>query len=172
MKGAILLAVLILLAYLQVTAAPFLTISAAQADLLLISLALLMVYQGPKVAMVSLPLIALFLGFTSDRSPAVIILALLPLLPLAYWLEEAGAPISRFLQTLLAVGVTGMWARVLLAMTVVAEGASMQAGALVFSVVMPGLMLDILLLSLAYLVCRLLRCEPKTLAMPRERYRA
>jgi hypothetical protein len=49
-------------------------------DLLLVTLAILMVFQGRKAAMISLPVIAILLGFASDRSPATIILALLPLL--------------------------------------------------------------------------------------------
>jgi hypothetical protein len=172
MKAGVIFVLLLMLCYAQVTAAPFFMVSAAQADLLLVSLAILLVFQGPKVAMVSLPVIAVLLGFVSDRSPAVLIIALLPLLPLAYWLEEAAPTVARYAQTLFAVGVTGLWARTVLSITVFAQGAPVDVGALIFQVLVPGLILDLTLLSLAYLGCRLLGWEPRSLSPARQRYRA
>lgn len=172
MKTAAIFVTLLLLAYVQVTAVPFFMVAAAQVDLLLVSLALLMVYQGRKTAMICLPVIAVLLGFVSDRSPAVLVLALLPLLPLAYWFEEGGPPVSRYVQTMIAVGATSIWARVLLATTTFAQGAQVDITALALQVVLPGLVLDLTLLSLAYLAFRLLGCEPRSLSPMRERYRA
>lgn len=171
MKPVVIFVALMLLAYLQVTAAPFVVVSAAQFDLFVVSLAILMVFQGPRTAMISLPILAVLAGFTTDRSPAIFILALLPLIPLAYLIAEAGPPISRYLQTAGAVLATGAWARILLATTAIAQGASMDWFALIFQLVAPGLVLDLALLSFAYLGCRLLRWEPRSLSPTRERYR-
>jgi hypothetical protein len=172
MRGLVIGVALLLLACLQVSAVPYFMLSAAQADILLVTLALLLVFQGPRVAMVSLPMIAVFLGFLSDRSPATLILAFLPLLPLAYWLDQSGTPVPRYVQTVFAVGTTGLWARLLLSATNYTQGAQVELGSLFFNILLPGLVLDLALLSLAYLALHLLGWEPRSLSPARERYRA
>ncbi len=172
MKAAVIFAIILILAYLQVTAAPYFLFMGAQVDLLLVSLALLLTYQGPRTAMITLPVIALVLGFVSDRSPAMLIVAFTPLLPLAYWMDNAATPLSRYMQTVLAVGATSAWARCVLAIGPWIDGANVSPGVLVFQVVLPGVILDLALLSLAYLASWLLRWQPRSLSPARERYRA
>jgi hypothetical protein len=171
MKPLALLVALIVLAVAQVTVAPLFPVASAQADLLLVALALLTVFAGRHAAMVSVPLMAIFLGFASDRSIGILILAFLPFPLLAFWLAEGGPPMTRFMQTLLAVVATGTWARTLLAMSAVAGGASLEVGALLVQYVIPGAFIDGLLLALCYLPLRLLRLEPRGLSPVRQRYR-
>lgn len=159
-----------LLALLQVTAAPFFPLASAQVDLLMVTLAMLFVFAGPRRAMMAVPMIALVLGFISTRSPALLLLAFLPLPPLAYWLDLAGPPMTRFLQTMVVVAITGAWARLLLALSAMTQGAEPELGALVFSLILPGMFFDILFLSLAYLPARLIGWEPRSTSPLRERY--
>lgn len=171
MSKAILPLALVVVAVAQVTVAPRFTVALAQADLLLVSLAVVTVFAGRSAAMVSVPLMAFFLASLTGRSVGLLILAFVPFPLLAYWLSEDGPPITRYLQTLMAVVATGMWARVLLALATIPGGADFAFGVLVVQYLVPGLLLDAALLSLCYLPCRLLGLETRDLSPRREYYR-
>ncbi|MDZ7727100.1 MAG: hypothetical protein U5Q44_02275 [Dehalococcoidia bacterium] len=164
------LVLVLVLALLQVTAAPFFPIASAQADLLLVTLGMLFVFAGPRRAMIAVPMMAIVLGFLSSRSPALLVLAFLPLPPLAYWLNIAGPPLTRFLQTAMVVLITGAWARGLLGLAAIAQGADAAFGTMIVHIILPGMVLDGLFLSLAYLPARLIGWEPRSTSPLRERY--
>lgn len=154
---------------LQVTAAPLFSLSGSIPDLALLTLATIAVFLGPRWAMVCMPIAALFLGFLTSHEPAVFILAYLPMLPLAAWLA-ATAPLTRFLQTAITVGATGLWARTLLSVGAMASGAAVDVGGLVGWVLLPGLFLDLALLTVAYPTFRVIGWEPKSLALRADGY--
>ncbi len=147
-------AALLLAALAQVTVASLFPWQAALPDLALLTLLLFAAFAGPATVMVGLPLLALSLGFASDRSPALILLAYLPLLPIAASLEQTALPLNRYTTWLLAGLATGAWARVVLALGAIAQGASADLSVVVFRLVLPGLVLDGLLLSMVYLPVR------------------
>jgi len=171
MIAVVLPLLLVAVAVAQVTVAPRFPIGLAQADLLLVSLALVTVFVGRRAAMVSVPLLAFFLASLTGRSFGLLIVAFVPFPLLAFWLAEGGPPITRFLQTLAAVAATGVWARVLLALATVAGGAEIDVSTLVISYLVPGLFLDAALLSACYLPCRLIGLDPQDLSPAREYYR-
>lgn len=170
MKALAVLIAIILVCAAQVTIAPLFPLFSAEASFLLVTLAILLVFAGSTTALVATPLMALFLGFASDRSPALLLLTLLPLPPLAYWLSESQLPMTRGVQLFVVVAVVGAWARCLLALSAVLQGADAEIGTLIVRFVIPGIFIDGLFLLLAYVPCRLLGLEPRSLSPYRERY--
>jgi len=154
----------------QVTVAPLFPMSAAIPDLGLVTLLLLAVFAGPKTVMVAMPMYAIFLGFASERSPGLLVLAYLPLLPLAYLLEEASLPLSRLFRLLVVGGATGVWIRGIMAMSSVAQGAEFAVGDLIGSLLVPGLFLDLALLTIAYLPFRLIGLTSRGMTLQRGGY--
>ncbi|HMS57432.1 MAG TPA: hypothetical protein PKA49_01155 [Tepidiformaceae bacterium] len=170
MKTVALAMALLLAALAQAAVAPLFPLSAAVPDLCLLALVMVVAFGGPRAAMVAVPVVALGFAFASNRSAALVLLAYLPLLPLAFVLEEGGLPLNRFAQTLVAGVATGLWARLALALGAMADGAAPQPGLLVAAVLVPGVMLDLLMLTMAYLPLRALGVEPRALEIPRSRY--
>ena len=80
------------------------------------------------------------------------------------------APLTRFLQTGVAVGATGLWARTLLSVGAMASGAAVDIGGLVGWVLLPGLILDLALLTVAYGSFRVIGWEPQRLSLGVEGY--
>lgn len=139
----------------QVTIAPFFPLDAAVADVGLLALVLLSLAAGPKSTMVALPLMALLTGFTTDRSPGLLIFCYLPYLPLAYAFNQVQLPLPRFVRVAAATLTTGMWARGLLGGLAFLQGAPFAPGDLIAAIIIPGLALDALLVALLYVPCRL-----------------
>ncbi len=166
--GVGLLVVLIALA--QVSVAPLFPVSAAVPDYALVLLVVLTVFAGPATVMVALPLMAVCLGFASDRSPGLLLLAYLPLLPLALYLENSQMPLNSYSQMALAGVATGAWARLILALGAIAGGADPSFGAIAGQLVIPGLFLDFALLTLVYAPFRLLGWSGRGMSLQRSRW--
>ena len=154
----------------QVTVAPLFPVSAAVPDYALVMLVILTVFAGPTTVMVALPLTALLLGFASDRSPGLLVMAYLPLLPLALYVEDSRMPLNRYAQMAVAGVATGAWARLLLAFGAIAGGADPSFGAIVGQLVIPGLFLDFALLTLVYAPFRLLGWSGRGMSLQRSRW--
>lgn len=166
--GVCLLVVLTALA--QVSVAPLFPLSAAIPDYALVTLVILTVFAGPATVMLALPLMALSLGFASDRSPGLLLLAYLPLLPLSLYVEEARVPLNRYAQMAVAGVATGAWARTLLALGAIVGGADPAFGALAGQLVIPGVFLDLALLTLVYVPLRLLGWTGRGMSLQRSRW--
>jgi len=165
MRGLAIGAALLFAALAQVTVAPLFPIEGAVFDFMLVTLLTITVWAGPRAAMVSLPFAAIFLGFAGDRSPGLLIIAYLPLVPLAFVVAEANFPLNRFLQSIVVGVGAGMWARLALSAGAFIGGADVTLSALLFLVLVPGLFLDILLMTFAYMPFRLagMTARPMTL---------
>lgn len=161
---------LVLVALVQVTVAPLFPLRGALPDVPLVALALLAALAGPMPVMIGLPLLAVCLGFVSDRSPALLLLAYLPLLPLASALGQAALPPSRYARLVVAGAGTGLWARTVLAAGAIAQGADFAAGGLLSQLLLPGLVLDLSLLALTCLAMRALGWEVQELSLQRRGY--
>jgi hypothetical protein len=155
-KAILVLLLIVATAMVQVTVAPLFPISGAVPDFALVLLVTLAVFAGPRAAMLAIPFTAIFVGFATDRAPGLLIIAYLPLLPLALGLQEWRVPLNQYMRVLAAGGGTGLWIRVVLALAAIAQGADVAAGALVFQVLLPGLFLDLALLTIAYAPFRLI----------------
>lgn len=163
-------AALFVAATAQVTVAPLFPIEGAVPDIVLVTLVTLATWAGPRTAMVSLPIVAIFLGFGSDREPGLLIIAYLPLLPLSLVVDEANLPLNRFGQVLLTGAGTGLWARLVMSAGAFVSGAAVSLSGLLFLVLVPGLLLDILLLTFAYLPFRLMGMNARPMTLQRSTF--
>lgn len=167
MRAGLVLLLTIMVAVTQVSVAPLFPVAAATFDFALAALAILMVFVGPRSVMYALPLTAVFLGFATDRSPALLLLGYLPLLPAAAILDDLRVPINRYV-LVIAVGVaTGLFVRLLLGLAAVAHGAAFPLGAVAWQLLLPGMLLDFGLLTILYFPLRLVGWEPQSMTLRR-----
>jgi hypothetical protein len=161
---------LALAAMAQVTIAPLFPVGSANFDFVLISLGAVMAFRGPRSLLVGMPFAAICLAFATNRAPGLMVLAYLPMLPAALWLAESGPPMTRSMQVFSATVVTGMFSRALLGMGAISGGAEPAMGTLLLGIVLPGVFLDLALLSLAYFPSRLLGLETGEITLQPGRY--
>lgn len=154
----------------QVTLASLFPLRGAVLECGLIAVVLLALTAGPRAAMVALPFTALAVGFAGDRAPGLLLLAYLPVLPLAAFVEEARPPFARYLQVLGVVVACGLWARGILALGPIAQGADLSLLALIRDLLLPGVLLDLLAFTAVYLPIRMLGRGANTFTLERERY--
>lgn len=167
MKALLVVTLAVVVAIGQVTVAPLFPMGAATFDFALLTLALFMVFAGPRTVMVAVPLTALLLGFTSGHSPALLLLAYLPLLPASAYVAGLQLPLSRYAQLLLVGTATGMFARLVLSLAAMAQGADFDLSGLAWQVLVPGLFLDACLLTIAYFPLRIVGWEPQRISLQR-----
>jgi len=161
---------LVLLALAQVAIAPLFPLGGAIPDLALIGILALALYEGPHPAMVAIPVLALLIGFGTDRSPSLLLLAYLPVLPLAFFLATAGLPLNRYAQASLTAVIGGMAARFFLALGPLTQGAAFSVGGLTKDLLLPGAFLDWALLTAAFIPLRFLGREASRLTLSRSSY--
>ena len=158
----------------QVTVSPLFPFSIAQFDIPLVFVAWTTLFRGPKTAMWVVPVAAILLGMLTFRSPALFLLALLPVVPM---IAISGVSYTNFLlgnywRSLLVVMVAGAWARTLFALAAIAQGADPAFGTLVGSIIIPGIFLDGTLLTLAFAPSRLIGLDVANMALTRGGYTA
>lgn len=170
MKPILTLLLIIVTAMVQVTVAPLFPISGAVPDFPLVLLVMLAVFSGPTAAMFAIPVTAIFVGFASDRAPGLLILAYLPLLPLGLAMQEWRIPLNQYMRVAGAGVGTGAWIRGLLALSAVAQGADVAVGPFIFQVLVPGLFLDLALLTIAYVPLRLIGWSGRGMSLQRGGY--
>jgi hypothetical protein len=159
--------VALLAALMQVTVSPLFPLGGAVADLGLIAVAFLAIAGGGRAAMLGVPLVALFLGFASNHSPALLLVAYVPLLPLAFLLEQSKMRVGPYIRVGAAVLITGAWARVVLATSAFVAGAEFAPGPLIADIVIPGIAFDAAFFSLCYGALRLARRTAPSLGLER-----
>lgn len=159
-----------LAAVLQVTVAPLFPLGSAVPDLVLTTLVTVAVYAGPRRAMVAVPLAAVLLSFTTGRSAALLLVAYVPLLPLAALLAEGHVPLNRFAQTVTGGVLTGVWARTTLALGAIVGGADPQVMTLLFAILVQGILLDAFTVTAAYLPWKVIGLHPRSLSLARTGY--
>lgn len=170
MRQLSIVVLVVITAVTQVSVAPLFPVSAAVPDIALVTLVILTVFAGPTTVMFGLPLMAICVGFDSDRQPGLLLMAYLPLLPLALFLEESRIPLNRYAQMALAGMATGAWARSVLAFGAIAGGADPAFGAIIGQLVIPGLFLDFALLTVVYAPVRLLGWTGRGMTLQRSRW--
>ena len=170
MKGLGAVVATIFAAIAQVTIAPLFPVGYVVFDFVLLTLILIAAFSSPKRAMLCVPIAAIAYGFLSNREPGLLVLAYLPLLPLGLYLEESPIPLNHYARTALAFGATGIWARGLLVLGSILGGADASLGLIVFHVLLPGLLLDLSLLTLVYIPLRLLGWSGQGMSLSRGGY--
>lgn len=170
MKPVLFVVALTLVTLLQVAVAPLFPLRAAIPDLTLITVMAIALCWTPRPAMIAIPVLAVLFSFASDRAPGLVLLAYLPLLPVAYALEQARLPINRYSQAAIATVVGGAAARLILALGPMAQGAEFTLGVLTKDLILPGTVLDWSLLTLAYVPLRLAGLEASRMTLYRSNY--
>ncbi len=157
----------VLAAAAQVTVAPLFPAGAAVADAGLIMLMALAFFAGPTTVMFALPFFAVCAGFLTNREPGLLLLGYLPLLPMAAWLESTTVPLTGIGRFLITAAITGISVRLAQTIGAAANGASIPVWTTLSSVFIPGLVFDLCLLTLVYVVCRSIRLEPQRMTLGR-----
>jgi hypothetical protein len=139
----------------HVAAAPMFPLHGAQPDAVLLALFAISVGFGPRFGMAALAPMALLLSFLSGRDPALLIAGYIPMLPFGYFLEGWRVPLNRFFRSMIAVVACGMWARFILAAGAYGDGATFSLRELTGDVLIPGAILDAVLVALLSLPLRL-----------------
>ena len=170
MKGLAVTGLLVVVALAQVTVAPLFPLSGAVPELGLLVLLLLGLFMGPGPVMIGLPALAILQGFASDRAPALLVIAYLPLLPFAAALEDWRVPLWEYPRAVIAVVAAGVWLRGVLAFASIAQGAEPSIGPLILDVLFPGAFLDLALLTVAYVPLRFLGWGGQRLSLQGSRY--
>jgi hypothetical protein len=145
----------VLAAALQVTVAPLFAVAGTTADFGVIAIVVTLLAAGPRAAMVMTVAFALALGLASTRSPGLLLAGYPAILLTAYALERYGLP-GDFPRLLAAAAAGGAGVRLLLAFGAFASGAAFAPVPLMRDVLLPGLVIDAVLVALAYLPMRLL----------------
>lgn len=149
----------------QVTVSPLFPLSAAVPDLPLLALLMLAVFGGRKPVMYGLPVLAICLGFVSAHAPGLLIIAYLPLLPLATLFDDWQLPLGRYVRVAVGGVAAGLWLRLVLSFAAVVQGADFSFGALLGQVLFPGVILDLALLTVAYVPLRFIGWSGRTMGM-------
>ncbi len=174
MSGILTFLAVFAVAILQVSLAPLFPFSIAQADIALVFIAWLTLFRSPKTAMWVAPVMAVLLGFMTNRSPAMFLLGFLPLLPLIALsgVSYTNIILGNYWRALAVVVLTGAWARVIFALAAMSHGADPAIGTLVGSIIIPGIFLDGALLTLAFAPSRLIGLDVANMALTRGGYTA
>jgi hypothetical protein len=160
-------AVFFVAALAQVTVAPLFPLEGAVVDLGLVALLGVALAAGPRPAMVALPVLAICLGFAGTHSPGLVLLLYLPLLPLAFLLEQAPVPLGNYLRLGIAMVATGLWSRAVVSGVAFTQGADVPPVDLVVDVLIPGLIFDVVFFTLLYVPLRLLGRSGRSMTLRR-----
>lgn len=153
----VLLTVLLLLATVlaQVAIAPLFPLLGAVVELPVVVLLLLAVFAGPYAVMIGLPVLVLFLGFSTNVEFEWLVIAYLPLLPCAAWIQRHRAiPQTPYALVLVMVLAAGIWARAVFTAVAMTSGASLAAGPVLTDILFTGALLDAAVVSVVYALCR------------------
>ena len=154
MRAALLLLLLLATVLAQVAVAPFFPLAGAVVELPVVVLLLLAIFAGPRAVMIALPILVLFLGFSTNVEFEWLVLAYLPILPCAAWIQRQRAiPQTPYALVLGTTFVAGVWARGVFAAVTMASGASPDA-AVIVDILLPGAAFDAVVLSVIYGLCR------------------
>ena len=151
------LAVVLLLATVlaQVAVAPLFPLAGAVVELPVVVLLLLAIFGGPQAVMIGLPVLVLFLGFSTNVEFEWLVIAYLPLLPCAAWIQRRRAiPQTPYALVLVMVIAAGIWARAVLSAVAMTSGASLAIGPVITDVLLAGAVLDVAVVSVVYGLCR------------------
>ena len=164
MRAALLVLLIVATVLAQVAIAPFFPLAGVVVELPVVVLLLLAIFAGPGAVMVGLPLLVLFLGFSTNVEYEWLVLAYLPLLPCTAWIQRQRAiPQTPYaLALVMAVGAA-VWTRLVFATVAITSGASPDLGSLVTGILLPGVAFDAALLSVGYILCRQVRLPTHSL---------
>lgn len=146
---------MVLIAVIQVSVVPLFPVAGAQADVGLIAILVTAMLAGPRPAMLATPILALAVGLAGSRAPGLILLGYAAVLPLAALIEDLPYPLGRAARILATAVVAGLWLRLLLGIAAISAGGEFAVNDLIFQVLLPGMVFDVVLIGLAYVALQL-----------------
>ncbi len=166
---AALIALLVLATTLaQVVVAPLFPLQGMVVELPVVALLLLAVFAGPRAVMITLPLLVIAIGFSTNVEFEWLVLAYLPLLPCAAWIQrQALIPQTPYLLVLGMAFASGLWVRAVFSGVAMLSGASLSVDAIVFDALLPGALFDAVVASIAYALCRWIGWTTRSLDLER-----
>lgn len=165
MSGAAAALALVMAMLAQGAIAPLFPLSVAVMDIPLVTLALIAFFAGTERAMIGLPVMVVAAVFAAGHDAITVAIAYLPLVPLAAYVEQSNLPLSRGVR-FCAVGLAiGIWVRLVFSATALLNGGSFAMGGLILDILLPGFVLDLALLALAYGAMRLIGWEPRKMTL-------
>lgn len=170
MREAIYAVGLLLAVAMQTSVAPLFRAAGAEASIVLLFVLLVLIIEGPKPAMVAAPAAGVLYAFAAGLSPALVLVGTVPLVLVAAWLEDIRLPVARFALVAAVFVIAGLWLRLVLATGAIIQGSDAALWELVSRVLIPGALLDLSLLAVAYLPIRLVGFEPREMSLGASRY--
>jgi hypothetical protein len=170
-RAALLVLLVLATVLAQVAIAPFFPLAGAVVDLPVVVLLLLAIFAGPGAVMVALPLLVLFLGFSTNAGYEWLVLAYLPILPCAAWIQRQPLiPQTPYALVLAMAVAAAVWTRLVFAGVALTSGASIDVSGLVADILAPGAAFDAVVLSVAYFLCRQVRLPTRSLDLDRAEF--
>ena len=154
----------------QVSVAPLFRLAGAEFAFVLLFVLLVLVIEGPGPAMIATPAAAILLSFAAGRAPGLMLIAFLPLVVAAAWLDDLRLPVTRSAVIGGAFLVASGWARLVLAVAAIIQGADVALATLFIDVLLAGILLDLALLTVAAGIVRLVGSEHRPLSLGAARY--
>jgi hypothetical protein len=170
MREAIYAAALLLAVAAQTSVAPLFRLAGAEASIVMLFVLVVLVLEGPRPAMVAAPIAAVLYAFAAGITPALVLLGFVPVVLIGAWMEELRLPVARFVLVAGAFLLATAWLRLVLAAGAILDGADAALWVLVSSVLVPGAVLDLALLGVAYLPARLGRIELREMSLGGARF--
>ncbi len=145
----------------QTAAAPLFTAANAAPAFGVVFLAVLTVFKGSRTGMIATPVLAIAEAWLRGLEPGVLLVAYAPVVPLADLASRGGRPLfGPGVRLTGAVLLAGAWARSTALLVVVLGGASVGVSAVVFQLLVPGALIDMLLVAAVYVPLRVGIGEP------------
>jgi hypothetical protein len=119
---------------------------------------------------VAAPIAAILYAFAAGIAPALVLIGFVPLVLIGAWVEDLRWPVARFalVATTFLSGTAIL--RLTLATGAIVQGADAATWTLVGHVLIPGAVLDLALLGIAYVPLRVGRIELREMSLNASRY--
>ena len=118
--------------------------------------------------MVLTPLVALFTALSGNRAPGLLLIGYAAIIPIGYVLDRYGMPPGHYPRILATAILSGLWIRLVLSLGAMASGAELAVLELLRSVLIPGVLIDAVLITLAYGALRLFGYGRMTFGLQRQ----
>jgi hypothetical protein len=170
MREALYAVALLLAISVQTAVAPLFRFGSAEASIVLLFVLFVLILEGPRPAMVAAPAAAILYAFAAGLSPALVLIGFAPLVLIGAWIEALRWPVARFALVAGTFVAATAVLRLVLAAGAVLQGADAAVWTLIGRIMIPGAILDVALLGIAYLPLRIGRIELHEMSLGASRY--
>jgi hypothetical protein len=170
MREATYAVALFLAVAVQTAVAPLFRLGGAEASVVMLFVMVVLMLEGPRPAMVAAPIAALLYAFAAGITPALVLIGFVPLVMIGAWVEDLRWPVARFALVATTFLAATAILRLVLALGAVVQGADAAFWILFSRVLLPGMVIDLALLAVAYAPIRIGRIELREMSLATMRY--